>query len=51
MKLQSLRDEVFEANQELVRRGLVVFTFGNASGYDRASGLVVINQAAFLTRL
>lgn len=45
MKLQSLRDEVFEANQELVARGLVVFTFGNASGFDRASGLVVIKPS------
>jgi L-ribulose-5-phosphate 4-epimerase len=45
MKLQSLREEVFEANQEIVRQGLVVFTFGNASGYDRASGLVVIKPS------
>jgi L-ribulose-5-phosphate 4-epimerase len=43
MKL--LREEVFEANLELVRRGLVVFTFGNASGYDRASGKVVIKPS------
>jgi L-ribulose-5-phosphate 4-epimerase len=41
----SLRDEVFEANQELVRRGLVVFTFGNASGFDRSSGMVVIKPS------
>ncbi len=34
--LKQLREEVFEANQELVRKGLVIFTFGNASGYDRA---------------
>ncbi len=45
MSLNSLRDEVFEANQELVRRGLVVFTFGNASGLDRASGKVVIKPS------
>lgn len=45
MKLESLRDEVFEANQDLVRHNLVVFTFGNASGYDRASGLVVIKPS------
>lgn len=45
MKLQSLREEVFEANQELVRRNLVVFTFGNASGYDRPSGMVVIKPS------
>ncbi|MBV9760870.1 MAG: L-ribulose-5-phosphate 4-epimerase AraD [Acidobacteriaceae bacterium] len=45
MKLKSLREEVFEANQELVKHDLVVFTFGNASGYDRASGLVVIKPS------
>jgi L-ribulose-5-phosphate 4-epimerase len=45
MNLKSLREEVLEANQELVRRDLVVFTFGNASGLDRASGLVVIKPS------
>ena len=45
MRLDSLRQEVLEANLELVRRGLVVFTFGNASGYDRASGLAVIKPS------
>jgi L-ribulose-5-phosphate 4-epimerase len=45
MSLQSLREEVLDANLELVRRGLVVFTFGNASGYDRASGKVVIKPS------
>ena len=45
MKLQALREEVFEANRELVRRGLVIFTFGNASGFDRASGQVVIKPS------
>jgi L-ribulose-5-phosphate 4-epimerase len=43
--MKSLRREVFEANLELVRRELVVFTFGNASGYDRASGKVVIKPS------
>lgn len=45
MKLTDLREEVFEANQELVRHSLVVFTFGNASGFDRASGLAVIKPS------
>jgi len=45
MKLRKLREEVLEANLELVRRGLVVFTFGNASGFDRASGLIVIKPS------
>jgi L-ribulose-5-phosphate 4-epimerase len=43
--LQPLREEVLEANLEVVRRGLVLYTFGNASGVDRASGLVVIKPS------
>ncbi len=45
MKLRRLRDEVCEANLELVRRGLVMESFGNASGIDRPSGLVVIKPS------
>lgn len=45
MNLKALREEVLEANLELVRRGLVVFTFGNASGCDRASGRIVIKPS------
>jgi L-ribulose-5-phosphate 4-epimerase len=45
MNLSALREEVLEANLELVRRGLVVFTFGNASAFDKASGLVVIKPS------
>jgi L-ribulose-5-phosphate 4-epimerase len=43
--LDSLKEQVLEANLELVRRGLVVFTFGNASGIDREQGLVVIKPS------
>lgn len=43
--LEALRSEVLEANLELVRRGLVIYTFGNASGIDRASGLLVIKPS------
>lgn len=43
--LESLRKEVLEANLELVRRGLVVDTFGNASGISREKGLVVIKPS------
>jgi L-ribulose-5-phosphate 4-epimerase len=43
--LEALREEVLEANLELVRRGLVIYTFGNASGIDRGSGLVVIKPS------
>ncbi len=45
MLLQQLREEVLEANLELVRRGLVLYTFGNASGIDRDQGLVVIKPS------
>jgi L-ribulose-5-phosphate 4-epimerase len=45
MKLKSLREEVFEANLEIVRRGLVLYTWGNASGIDRKQGLVVIKPS------
>jgi L-ribulose-5-phosphate 4-epimerase len=40
--LEELKVEVFRANMELPRFGLVVFTWGNVSAIDRASGLVVI---------
>jgi L-ribulose-5-phosphate 4-epimerase len=45
MKLKSLREEVLEANLELVRRGLVLFTFGNASGISRDEGIVAIKPS------
>jgi L-ribulose-5-phosphate 4-epimerase len=43
--LKHLREEVLEANLELVRRGLVLYTFGNASGIDREKALVVIKPS------
>jgi L-ribulose-5-phosphate 4-epimerase len=45
MLLQDLREEVLEANLELVRRGLVLYTFGNVSGIDRGQGLVAIKPS------
>jgi L-ribulose-5-phosphate 4-epimerase len=45
MMLEALRREVLEANLELVRRGLVLYTFGNASGISRQDGLVVIKPS------
>src|SRR5580693_8974250 len=45
MLLKTLREEVLEANLELVRRGLVLHTFGNASGIDRREGLVAIKPS------
>ncbi len=45
MILKALREEVLEANLELVRRGLAVDTFGNASGISREKGFVVIKPS------
>lgn len=43
--LEALRAEVLEANLEIVRRGLVLYTFGNASGVSREHGLIVIKPS------
>jgi L-ribulose-5-phosphate 4-epimerase len=43
--LEQLRAEVLEANLELTRRGLVIYTFGNASAIARDEGLVVIKPS------
>ena len=47
MLLESLREQVLRANQEIARRGLAPHTFGNASGVDRggAKPLVVIKPS------
>lgn len=45
MQLRELREEVLDANLELVRKGLVLYTFGNASGIDRERELVVIKPS------
>ena len=45
MLLEKLREEVLEANLELVRHGLVLYTFGNASGIDREQELIVIKPS------
>ncbi|HXJ04545.1 MAG TPA: L-ribulose-5-phosphate 4-epimerase AraD [Candidatus Acidoferrum sp.] len=45
MILKQLREGVLEANLELVRRGLVIYTFGNASGISREEGLVAIKPS------
>ncbi|PYV96290.1 MAG: L-ribulose-5-phosphate 4-epimerase [Acidobacteria bacterium] len=45
MLLQDLRQQVLEANLELVRRGLVLYTFGNVSGISRREALVAIKPS------
>ncbi len=45
MSLDALREQVLDANLEIVRRGLVLYTWGNASGIDRERGLVAIKPS------
>ena len=43
--LNSLKTKVFRANSDLVKHGLVIFTWGNVSGIDNEKGLVVIKPS------
>ena len=45
MLLPDLRKAVLEANLELVRKGLALYTFGNTSGISRKESLVVIKPS------
>lgn len=43
--LEKLKEEVWKANLDLVKHGLVIFTWGNVSGIDRQHGMVVIKPS------
>ena len=43
--LEELKKQVYEANMELPKRGLVTYTWGNVSGIDREAGLFVIKPS------
>lgn len=43
--LEKLKEDVFRANLDLVRHGLVMMTFGNVSRFERSSGLMVIKPS------
>ena len=43
--LEELKQQVYEANMDLPRYGLVTFTWGNVSASDRESGLFVIKPS------
>ena len=43
--LEKLKEEVYRANMDLPKYGLVTFTWGNVSGIDRESGLFVIKPS------
>ena len=42
---EKLKEEVWKANLDLVKYGLVIFTWGNVSGIDRKQGMVVIKPS------
>lgn len=44
-RMKTLRHQVWQANMDLQRHNLVTFTWGNVSGIDRESGLVVIKPS------
>lgn len=44
-QFKSLKEEVYEANMELPKLGLVLYTFGNVSGIDRQAGVVAIKPS------
>ena len=43
--LEKLKEQVYEANMELQKKGLVIYTWGNVSGIDREKELVVIKPS------
>jgi L-ribulose-5-phosphate 4-epimerase len=43
--LEKLKETVFKANLDLVKHGLVIFTWGNVSGYDEVKKLLVIKPS------
>jgi L-ribulose-5-phosphate 4-epimerase len=43
--IKQLKQQVFQANLDLVKHGLVIFTWGNVSAIDRSKGLVAIKPS------
>ena len=46
--LERLKKDVCKANLDLVKNGLVIHTWGNASGIDRKRGLMAIKPSGIL---
>ena len=42
---QSLKEEAFEANLEIPKRGLAIYTWGNVSAFDKAKGVFAIKPS------
>ena len=45
--LEELKQQVYEANMQLPRRGLVTYTWGNVSGIDRERGCLSSSRPAW----
>jgi len=45
MDIKTLKQNVFQANLDLVKHGLVIFTWGNVSAIDRENGIVIIKPS------
>jgi len=45
MDFNTLKQNVFQANLDLVKHGLVIFTWGNVSAIDRENGIVIIKPS------
>ena len=43
--LEKLKEEVYKANMELPKRGLITYTWGNVSGIDRETSYIVIKPS------
>lgn len=43
--LEELKKQICDANLELVRRGVVIYTWGNVSGIDRKKGVMIIKPS------
>jgi L-ribulose-5-phosphate 4-epimerase len=45
MNYQDLKEQVYEANMEIPKNNLAIYTFGNVSAMDRSAGLVGIKPS------
>ena len=45
MSIETLKEEVLAANLDLVTKNLVISTWGNVSGYDGETGVMVIKAS------
>ena len=46
--LEKLKEEVYKANMDLPKYGLVTFTWGNVSGIDREKGCSLSNRVVWI---